>query len=175
MSQPLIFIGAVTRAQGLKGALRVVPYLEAMEDYGALQTVTFVTEGGREERKVRACRPHGKVLIVEIEGVDDRDAAEACVGARLYVDRSQLPDLEEGEFYKEDLIEAAVVTEAGAALGTVTGFIDTGSNTVLVVTGDGQEHLIPLIQSAVISVDLESRTVTVVPPEDLYEEPPDDA
>lgn len=175
MSQPLIFIGAVTRAQGLKGALRVVPYLEAMEDYEGLRSVTFVTEGGREERKVRACRPHGKVLIVELEGVDDRTAAEACVGASLYADRSQLPDLEAGEFYKEDLLDAAVVTEEGAALGAVTGFIDTGSNDVLVVTGDGQEHLIPLIQSVVISVDLESRTVTVVPPEDLYEEPPDDA
>lgn len=178
MSLPLIFIGAVTRAQGLKGALRVVPYLGAMEDYEGLRSVTLVTEGGRKERKerkVRACRPHGKVLIVELEGVDDRDAAEACVGASLYADRSQLPDLEEGEFYKEDLLDAAVVTEAGAALGTVTGFIDTGSNDVLVVTGDGQEHLIPLIRQAVISVDLESRTVTVVPPEDLYEEPPDDA
>ena len=67
------------------------------------------------------------------------------------------------------------MTEEGATLGTVTGFIDTGSNDVLVVTGDGQEHLIPLIHQAVISVDLESRTITVVPPEDLYEEPPDDA
>ncbi len=175
MSQPLIFIGAVTRAQGLKGALRVVPYLEAMEDYEGLKSVTLVVEDRREELPVRACRPHGKVLIVEIEGVDDRTAAEACVGASLYADRIQLPDLEPGEFYKEDLIEAAVVTEEGAALGAVTGFIDTGSNDVLVVTGDGQEHLIPLIHQAVISVDLESRTITVVPPEDLYEEPPDDA
>ncbi len=97
MSLPLILIGAVTRAQGLKGALRVVPYLGAMEDYEGLRSVTLVTEGGREERKVRACRPHGKVLIVELEGLDDRDAAEACVGASLYADRSQLPDLEEGD------------------------------------------------------------------------------
>ncbi len=111
MSQPLIFIGAVTRAQGLKGALRVVPYLEAMEDYEGLKSVTLVVEDRREELPVRACRPHGKVLIVELEGVDDRDAAEACVGASLYTDRIQLPDLEAGEFYKEDLIEAAVVTE----------------------------------------------------------------
>jgi 16S rRNA processing protein RimM len=172
MSQPLILIGAVNRPQGLKGALRVVPYLGAMEDYGGLRTVTIVTDDGREERPVRACRPHGKVLVVELEGVDDRTAAEAYTGARLYAERSQLPDLEAGEFYKEDLIEALVVTEEGATLGTVTGFIDTGSNDVLIVTGDGAECLIPLTRSAVISVDPESRTITVVAPEELYEERP---
>ncbi len=170
MSLPLILIGAVTRAQGLKGALRVVPYLGAMEDYEGLRSVTLVTEGGREERKVRACRPHGKVLIVELEGLDDRDAAEACVGASLYADRSQLPDLEEGEFYKEDLLDAAVVTEEGAALGAVTGFIDTGSNDVLVVRDGPHTHLIPALRHVLVRLDRDAGVLWIDPPPGLLED-----
>ncbi|MFQ6672216.1 MAG: ribosome maturation factor RimM [Candidatus Tectimicrobiota bacterium] len=173
MRLPLILIGAVTRAQGLEGALRVVPYLDEMEAYGTVRAVILITEDRTEVRAVRACRPHGKVLIVELEGVEDRSAAEAYAGARLYVDRGELRDLEAGEFYKEDLLKARVVTETGEPLGTVADFISTGSNDVLVVRGPDGEHLIPLIRSVVRSVDLESRTITVVAPEELYEEPPD--
>ncbi len=175
MSNSLILIGGVTRAQGLKGALRVVPYLGASEDYGTLSSIILMAEDREEERNVRACRAHGKVLIMELDGVDDRTAAESYVGAGLYADRRQLRDLEAGEFYKEDVIEATVVTEAGEPIGAVTGFIATGSNDVLVVKGDGEEHLIPLIHSVVRSVDLESRTITVVALEELYEEPTEDS
>lgn len=174
MSLPLILIGAVIRAQGLKGALRVVPYLEEVEEYGTLKSVTLMMEDRQEERAVRACRPHGSVLILELEGLDDRTSAESYAGARLYADRRQLRGLEAGEFYKEDLLGVLVVTEAGKTLGAVTDFIATGSNDVLVVKGDGEEHLIALTRSVVKSVDLESRVITVVAPEELYEPPSKD-
>lgn len=171
MNPPLILVGTVTRAQGLRGGLRVVPYLKESEAYESLNHLILESEGRRETRAVRSCRLHGRFLILELEGVEDRTAAEALAGTRLYVERSQLRELEEGEFYKEDLLGAAVSTVSGRDLGRVTDFIDTGSNDVLVVKGGQEEHLIPLVRWAVKEVDLEAGTITVVEPEELYEKP----
>lgn len=171
MDLPLILIGAVTRAQGLKGALRVVPYLSEMEAYQDLERVVLQGEGLEEERALRACRVHGRFVIMELEGIDTREEAEALAGAYLYVDRGQLRELGADEYYKEDLIGAAVSTEEGRPLGEVAGFIDTGSNDVLVVRSEeegAEEHLIPLISSVVKKVDLKARVITVVSPEELY-------
>lgn len=147
-----------------------MPYLTETEAYESLQSVVLRVDARQEEIRLRACRLHGRVLIMELEGVEDRTGAEAYVGAKVYVDRRQLRELEEGEFYKEDIIGARVATEAGRALGEVVDFIDTGSNDVLVVRGSEGEHLIPLLEAIVKAVDLEARAITVVEPEDLYEE-----
>jgi 16S rRNA processing protein RimM len=149
-----------------------VPYLEELEAYGKLKRIILQKDGRRRECSIRAFRPHGRVLILELEGVEDRSAAEGYVGARLYVERSQLPELEEGQYYKEDLVGAEVRSETGQLLGKVTGFIYTGSNDVLVVSGQGQEYLIPLVRWAVKGVDLDSNVITILPLQDLYEEPP---
>jgi 16S rRNA processing protein RimM len=174
MNLPLIFIGAVTRAQGLKGALRVVPYLTETDVYEGLERVVLQQEDRREEHDVRACRCHGRVVILELEGIENRTDAEAYVGTQIYVDRRQLRDLGADEFYKEDVLGLLVMTESGQALGEVIDFIDTGSNDVLVVSGPSKEHLIPLLSSVIKTVDLEARTITVVGLKELYEESPED-
>lgn len=174
MNLPLIFIGAVTRAQGLKGALRVVPYLTETDVYEGLERVVLQQESRREEHDVRACRRHGRVVVMELEGIENRTDAEAYVGAQIYVDRRQLRDLGADEFYKEDVLGLLVMTESGQALGEVVDFIDTGSNDVLVVSGPGKEHLIPLLSSVIKTVDLEARTITVVALEELFEGSPED-
>jgi 16S rRNA processing protein RimM len=171
MTLPLILIGAVTRPQGLKGALRVVPYLMELEAYEGLGRVILQLEGQKQERAVKACRRHGRFVVMELEGVESRTEAEALAGAQIYVDRCQLRELGAEEYYKEDVIGAVVRTEEGRTLGEVAGFIDTGSNDVLVVRGTGEEHLIPLISSFVKAVDMEAKVITVVSPEDLYDEP----
>lgn len=174
MNLPLILVGAVTRAQGLKGALRVVPYLTDTDAYKGLERVVLHLEDRREEHDVRGCRRQGKVVVLELEGIDDRTDAEAYAGAQIYVHRSQLRDLAEDEFYKEDVLGLLVKTEAGQTLGEVVGFIDTGSNDVLVISGHDEEHLIPLLSSVIKTVDLEARTITVVASEAIYEEFPED-
>ena len=79
----------------------------------------------------------------------------------IAVDRSQLPVLAEDEYYWNDLIGLGVVTRDGKELGRVSGLMQTGTNDVLVVSGE-RERLIPFIrEQVVLAVDAEARRIEV--------------
>ena len=120
---------------------------------------------------VQGVQPHGRGLLMNLEAVTDRGQAESLVGSELFVDKSRLPSLEEDTYYWFDLVGLRVYDTTGALLGRLEGVIPTGSNDVYVVKdnkpGSAREILIPAIGDVVLDIDLESRTMTVDPPEGL--------
>jgi 16S rRNA processing protein RimM len=161
----LVVVGKVVRAVGLKGLLGVAG------TEGALPGVDEITlrrgAGEVEVRKVLEARPQGRVWAVQIEGVSDRTAAEAWVGAEVLVERGALGEAEDGTFFWADLEGLPVVTASGEAVGKVTGFYATGAADVLVVTGERGERLVPL--APYVEVDLEARRIVVDPPDGLLD------
>jgi len=106
-------------------------------------------------------RPHGKGLVVQLAGCDDRDAAALLTGSDIGIYREQLPAAADDEYYWSDLLGMQVTTTGGAVLGVVDHLIETGANDVLVIRRE-REHLVPFITGQVIkSVDLEAREIRV--------------
>lgn len=104
---------------------------------------------------------HGKSVIARIEGVDDREQAAMLVGAELGVEREQLPEAGDGQFYWSDLIGLKVVHRDGTVLGKVTSLLETGAHDVMVVNGE-QERIIPFVMNKfVIGVDLANGQIEV--------------
>ena len=82
------------------------------------------------------------------------------MGMDIAVLRGEMPEAEEGEYYWDDLIGLEVVNGEGAALGKVTGLLETGAHDVLQVTGE-RERLIPFVDAYVREVDLEAGRIVV--------------
>lgn len=99
--------------------------------------------------RVMESQRHRKGLIVRLQGCEDRDLAQALVGADIAVHRNQLPSPEPDEFYWADLEGLSVETTAGVPLGVVDHLLATGANDVLVVRGE-RERLIPFVWDRVI-------------------------
>jgi 16S rRNA processing protein RimM len=118
-------------------------------------------EAGTRRFALRVAGRLKGVVIAEIEGVEDRDAAEALRGLRLHVERAQLPPPEDGVFYHADLIGLDAVRADGTTLGTVTAVHDYGAGQSLEI-GDGM--LVPFTREAVPVVDLAGRRLVVEPP-----------
>ena len=112
--------------------------------------------------KLRSPAP-GSVLVAQLEGVDDRDAAAALRGSDVAVLRAELPEAEEGEFYWADLVGLNVVNSEQHDFGRVSRIMQTGANDVLVVTAEagGSETLIPFIADVIRQVDLKSGRIVV--------------
>lgn len=101
-----------------------------------------------------AGKRHGKTVIVQFDGVADRDEAAGFIGCDIAVERDDMPVPAEGSYYWSDLEGLTVVHRDGTPLGTVAELIETGANDVLVVTGD-RERLIPFVAGTVVlDVDL---------------------
>ena len=110
-------------------------------------------------------RPHSDTIVAWAQGIDDRNAAEALRGARIFVAREHFPKTEDGEFYWVDLMGLTVVNREGLELGTVNDLMATGPQTVLVVgyevEGEAQERLIPFVNAFVDEVSLPNKRITV--------------
>jgi 16S rRNA processing protein RimM len=170
LGEERVCLGKVVGAHGVKGLVRVRAFTErpeAVAEYGALQD-----EQGRRLILEAVGRAKGAVLA-RIEGVDDRDQAEALKGARLYVARAALPAIEEAEtFYHADLIGLAAQTADGRVLGRVRAVHDFGAGDLLEIAaeppgggGARESLLVPFTREAVPKVDLAGGRVVVVPPE----------
>ena len=99
-------------------------------------------------------RNHGNGVLVSLEGIADRAAAEAMKGVLVGAPREALPATDEDEFYWGDLVGLQVVNTVDEPLGKVVGLIETGANDVLrVQDSEGVERLLPFVSAVVLSVD----------------------
>jgi 16S rRNA processing protein RimM len=159
-----ICVAAIAGAQGVRGAVRIKSFTEDPAAIGALSGLA--DEHGRPVR-LTVSETRGDRLIARIEGVGDRDAAQALKGTRLYIPRAALPDAAEDEFYHADLIGLAVETLDGTVLGAVKAMHDFGAGDIVEITGDDGAFLMPFNSASVPHVDLAGRRMVVDPPPGL--------
>lgn len=157
-------MGRVAAPYAVKGWIKVQPFTECLD---SLLDYDFWWLGHEEGRRKnwRACRVlegkvHGQTLLARLEGVDDRDAAEALKGLDVAVDRSEFPETGEDEYYWDDLIGLEVVNTEGVTLGKVEGLLETGAHDVLRLAGE-RERLIPFVEAFVREVDLNGKRILV--------------
>jgi 16S rRNA processing protein RimM len=156
----LVVMGRISAPYAIRGWVKIKPhteYIDSLLEY----PVWHVGRNGqwREYRLVEG-KVHTQYLLAHLEGVDDRDGAEALMGMDIAVLRGDMPAAEEGEYYWDDLIGLDVVNAEGALLGKVSGLLETGAHDVLVVQGE-RERLIPFVEVYVREVDLEARRILV--------------
>jgi 16S rRNA processing protein RimM len=147
-------VGEITGVFGVKGQLKLRSYTDPPLAIGRYRPWTLRLRGVDTPLAQPHLQAHGKGLLLNLDQVFDRDAAEGWVGAEVWVPRSVLPAPAEGEFYWIDLEGLEVLTLDGVALGRVAHLFSTGANDVVVVRGE-RERLLPFVRPQVIrQVDL---------------------
>ena len=155
-------VGVLGRPHGVRGQIKLHlhnPTSTALE--GATRRITLVTDEGEHEGDLEVTGHAGEQLIVRLQGVEDRDAAEALRGARVLVGRGSLDPPGEDEYFYVDLIGCRVVDEHEGDVGQVHDVFEAGASDVLVVRDGSQERYVPLVEQWVVAVDLEARRITV--------------
>ena len=114
------------------------------------------------ECRLKSLKAHGNGVVVLLDGIADRSAAETMKGILVGAPREALPTTEKNEFYWTDLIGLDVINTADERLGKVVGLIETGANAVLRVMGDDQvERLLPFVSAVVLTVEKEAGQIRV--------------
>lgn len=156
-----VLLGRVAGVHGVRGGVKVESFTEPREQILQYQPWILRHDGAETVRPARALVRQPR-LAVQLDGVDDRDAATALIGAEIWVRREQLPPAAKGEFYWVDLEGLRVVNLEGVELGRVERVFATGANDVLVVRDGETERLIPFIQGHhVRDIDLDAGRMQV--------------
>lgn len=167
-----IEVGRIADAWGIKGWFKVLPYSASPEAlFSSKRWFLLPTERGPKtfdgtcKLSIKEAKDHADTVVACAHGVDDRNAAEALRGARIFIARSSFPTAAKDEYYWVDLIGLDVVNREGEPMGAVRDLLATGPQTVLVLTfeadGKEQERMIPFVSAYVDSVDLQARRIVV--------------
>lgn len=158
-----VTVGRIATVHGIRGELSVVPETDDPGRLAAGSAVLLEAPGGEvSPRRILGARPHQGRVLIQLEGVPDRTAAEALRGGRLCVREADLAALPDGRVWRHELPGMAVVTEAGEPLGEAGGLLDTGGgNQVLAVRGPRGELLLPFVEVVVRAIDRDARRITV--------------
>ena len=129
------------------------------------------SRGGPESHYVVAsARDHGGRLLVRLDGVTGRDAADSLRGTVFIVDSGDLPPIEDpDEFYDHQLEGLQVVTTTGTTVGSVAEVLHTAAGELLSVRTEQGEVLVPFVSAIVTSVSLADQRIEIDPPEGLLE------
>lgn len=173
-SKAPVVVGKIISAHGVKGWVKI--YSHTRPRWQVLQYKNWLLGDGdanrwREMAVVSSepkMNPKGEnnlssdKLLVKLEGVDDREAAEKLCKQHIAVLESQLDKLPSGEYYWRDLIGLRVMNRDAVELGCVAELLETGANDILVVRDEkNNERLLPWNDSVVVGVDLTQRHIKV--------------
>lgn len=164
----LLEIGEVVRPHGLNGRIKAKSYLVSESGTHCLDEV-FIgkSKGPAACYRIRTLRIERKTLLLELEGIEDIDAAAQLVGCRILISPDKLNKLPEDEYYWHELLGLQVTTEAGECLGRVASIIPGENHDVYVCAGPEREIWLPAVGDVIRKIDIHAGVMVVRRPEGL--------
>jgi 16S rRNA processing protein RimM len=169
-----LVVGRIAKAHGITGELVVDVRTDDPDDrfvVGKRLRLRASRGGATRDVLIESVRPHSGRLLVRLDGVADRDGADALRGGLFVVDSADLPPINDpDEFYDHQLEGLSVRTVDGRAVGTVAEVLHTSAGELLSVTAESDgEVLVPFVSAIVTRVSLDEGIIEIDPPEGLLE------
>jgi 16S rRNA processing protein RimM len=157
-------LGALRRPHGIRGEILLSPF-NAGGDRAWIEQlparIRWVKGPESVETELVAARPVAGGWLVRFANAESRETVAALVGGEVQIPRQGLPELGSDEFYVEDVVGCDVFAADGRKLGSVKGTFWNGAHDVMVVVGDGEEQLVPVVSGFVLDFDAGARRITV--------------
>lgn len=155
-----IELGFVTRPHGVRGELKVKLHFEQSNALFEVPRV-MLAKGDEAARPytIGRARRAGKTVLLLLDGIATRDAAEAVQGARVLIGREDLPSLAADEYYLVDIVGCQVMGPAGL-VGVVQAVeAHPTVDSLLITTPEGRTLEQPLDDAWIESVSIAERVV----------------
>lgn len=164
-----VVIGKITRPQGIRGEVRVMPLTMDINRFSDLSDIYIAQEGrdGCDKRSIERVWHKKSLVVLKLSNCESYEDAEELRGCEVKVLEKDRITLSEDAYFWDDLIGMDVVSEDGEEIGRVFEIFPTGSNDVLVVRSKEREVLLPFIGDIVLDVNLEEKKMLVHIPDGL--------
>lgn len=154
-------MGRIAAPYAVRGWVKIQPYTEYLDSLLDYPVWRLGKAGQWREYKVLEAKVHSQSLVAQLDGVADRNAAEALQGYEVAVARTERPAAEADEYYWDDLVGLEVVNLAGESLGKVVEMLETGAHDIMKVVAGERERLIPFTAPIIQAVAIEAGRIEV--------------
>jgi len=168
-------LGYIVRTHGIKGQVIAFFDVDYPEDYENLESVFLLISGKLVPFFIDFIDPQAKGrFLIKFEDTDTIEQAEKLKGISLYLPLTELPELEDDQFYYHDLIGYTIVDETLGKLGVVRDLFELPHQDLMAMDYQGAEVLIPVQDEIILRADKTTQTLYVNLPEglvDIYTQP----
>lgn len=169
MTDKQICIAEIMTAHGVRGLVKLRCHLEDPQDLSGYNPLH--DEDGKPY-EVTLKNPLKNDWVAEIKGITDRNDAEKMRGLKLFIDRSAMPEADDGEFYYDDLIGCKTISPQGLVIGSVISVENFGAGDLLEIRPvmSGSSYFLPIAEPYVQTIDIVAKTIVIEPAEEFMNE-----
>ena len=158
----IVHIGTFGQPQGLKGEIKIIMFISSFESFQMLQK--YLKEDGKTEWPFVKFRQIGNKLIAMLKDCQNRDAALALKGKKIYSLRKNFPKTKNNEYYVIDLIGCEVKNIENHNLGVVINIQNFGASDLMEVENNFQKNFyISMDNENIVNIDIRKKMIIVNP------------
>lgn len=166
MKASLLAAATIGRTHGLDGYLRLYPLSGEIEHLMKLEEAVIRLRDGSEKKVIaESIRMVSGDALIRFRGYDTPEKARVLAGGVLLIERSQAPELDEGEFYVADFYGLDLISD-GVKAGTIEDTSEGAQAIMLHIRcNDGRIRLVPYLPVFLSHPDFDKGTIELLMPE----------
>ncbi|WP_066373509.1 ribosome maturation factor RimM [Herbidospora mongoliensis] len=165
-----LVVGRIGRPHGIRGEVTVEVRTDEPGERFAPGTRLTTDPASRGPLVVENARWHKGILMLALEGVRGREAAEELRDTLIVIDSADVtPSDDPDEFHDHQLIGLVVVSVEGEPLGEVSDVLHHGQDLLVVKRPGRDDAYVPFVKSLVPDVDLAAGRLVVAAPPGLFD------
>ncbi len=172
IAEPLVAVARAAKTRGLNGELVADLLTDFPERFADVsQLIAVAPDGKRTKVELENYWFHQNRVVLKLVGYDSIETASDLVGQEFAVLEENRVKLPEGHFYSWELHNFEVATVEGEPIGHVRDVMRVGEGVEMLVVENSEhhDHLIPMVQSIVVDIDVARKRIRIDPPEGLME------
>lgn len=164
-----LIVGKIVGTHGIKGEVKVksdTSFKDERYKKGSILYLDF--QNKKEQIKIDSHREHKNMDLITFNGYNNINDILKYVGCDVLVKKEDLKELEDGEYYYDDLIGLMAFETSGKKIGEVIDINEVPQGIILVIEKeDGKRALVPFVPYFIKDVDLEEEKIIIEPIEGL--------
>lgn len=153
-----IKIGQIVNVVALKGEVKVYNYSDYKERFDELDYI-YVEDNKTNIDKVRYMK---EMVILKLEGINDRNAAEVLKGKNVYIDENQLRELPEDTFYIKDLIGFEIRDQEDNKIGKLKDVIQNSAQDLYEIERENKNTtFIPAVEEFILDINVKGKFIKI--------------
>ena len=155
MKKTYLECGKITSAHGVRGGLNVESWCDTPRVLATCKRIFLKNGEEYVERRIVSASVGGKFVIMNIDGLNSREGAQAMKNTVIYMHRDDVP-VKRGAALISDMIDLPVIDiDSGRVYGTLSEVNDGVASKLYTVRTEAGDVLLPGVPEFIKEIDTE--------------------